>query len=442
MSEKKSHGGHSHGGHSHGGHAHAADTHGHGVGVEEGFVPASRPQEAVALELPRGAGRGKILFLDLPSGIAGDMINGALVDLGVPFRVITEAVASLNVPGLRLSMQHGYAGAIGCFHFNVDWDHQEKERSYQDIVVLLQKSSLATEVRELSLKIFALLAKAEAAVHSTTLEHVHFHEVGSLDAIADIVGASAAFCYLEAEVKASPVPLGRGFVNCRHGMLPLPAPATLNCLKGVPTVPSGLKAELVTPTGAAILATVATGFGDWFSMTPQRVGFGAGTRGLPDRPNAMRAILGQQTVSVQETHVLLEANIDDMSAEVASYALEKCLISGAVDAWIVPATMKKGRPGMVFSALAASKDAEAVTLTILRETSTIGVRQTSVTRTELSREVRIVSTQWGDVRVKTSALGTPQEKNKPEVADCILIAERTGIALRVVLSEVARLANT
>jgi uncharacterized protein (TIGR00299 family) protein len=242
---------------------------------------------------------------------------------------------------------------------------------------------------------------------------------------------------------ASPVPLGRGFVTCRHGVLPLPAPATLNCLVGVPTSESGLDVELVTPTGAAIVATVAERFCSWAPLVPQRIGWGAGTRGLPDRPNALRAILGEETERDGAlSHALLEANVDDMTGEVAAYALAQVLEAGALDAWILPATMKKGRPGMVFCALAPVSKSATIAEVILRETSTIGVRQSLVSRYELSRETTVVDTPWGPVRVKWSGKGTAASKVKPEFDDCARIAARENLPLAHVLSEVTRLAES
>lgn len=427
-----------HHGHAHGGHSHGSP--GHGVGTERGFVSAPRPPGAQTRKLERGAGRGRTLFLDLPSGIAGDMTVAGLVDLGVPLEVMRGAVTALGLEGVEISVRTGYAGAIGCTHFDVSWPEQAGERSYAQIERLISTSSLDEGVKSLAQRIFLRLAKAEARVHQTTLDQVHFHEVGAIDAIVDIVGASAGFDYLGARVKASPVPLGRGFVQCRHGTLPLPAPATLNCLEGVPTIASGLEAELVTPTGAAIIATVAEEFGAWFPLSPEHVGWGAGTRGLPDRPNALRMILGvEKSQSLRSSHVLLEANVDDMTGEIAAHALSRVLAAGALDVWIVPATMKKNRPGLVFSALATEEARTRVTDAMLRETTTIGVRQSPVSRVELVRELRQISTRWGTVRVKTSGAGTEAFKEKPEIDDCAAIATREGIPLRMVLDEVHRL---
>lgn len=441
----RAHGGHSHGGHSHGatdGDGDHLPHPGHGAPVHLGFVPSERPPGTERAELEEGAGNGKVLFLDMPSGIAGDMTLAALFDLGVPPGIVQSAIEKLGLSGIGLTIESGYAGAIGCTHVNVTWPEQAGERSYREIRELISSSKLAEQPKELALRIFQRLADAEANVHRTTIEDVHFHEVGAVDAIVDIVGSAVAFCFLGAEVVASPVPLGRGFVKCRHGVLPLPAPATLNCLVGVPTIESGLEAELVTPTGAAIVATVADRFSSWAPIAPIRIGWGAGTRGLPDRPNALRVILGDKTERDGAlTHSLLEANVDDMTGEVAAFALAQVLEAGAVDAWIVPATMKKGRPGMVFCALSPVSQSTKVAEVMLRETSTIGVRQSLVSRHELSRRTGSLDTPWGPVRIKWSGEGTSQAKVKPEFDDCARIAAQEHLPLRQVLSEVTRLAE-
>lgn len=431
--------GHSHGGHSHGGHSHGSIP-GHGVAVEDGFVAAERPDGSLRPPLRRGDGRGKTLFVDMQSGIAGDMTVAGLIDLGVPESVVTDSVSALGLEGVSLKVESGYAGAIGATHLQVNWPTQERERNFDEIRALIVGSKLSDPVKNLSVRIFERLAQAEADVHRTTLDQVHFHEVGAIDAIVDIVGAAAGFEFLGAEVKASPVPLGRGFVHCRHGRLPLPAPATLNCLKGVPTVDSGLDVELVTPTGAAIIGTVAIDFGEWFPFSPERIGWGAGTRGLPDRPNALRMILGREaSQGLRLTHALLETNLDDMTGELASHALTRLFEEGALDVWIAPVTMKKGRPGMVLSVLCERNQVGRLSDVILQETSSIGVRQSLVARKELSRKVEQIETPWGTVRFKESALGSEAGKVKPEFDDCRRIAQQENIPLRRVLLAVEKI---
>jgi uncharacterized protein (DUF111 family) len=235
------------------------------------------------------------------------------------------------------------------------------------------------------------------------------------------------------------LPLGRGFVNCRHGVLPLPAPAALACLKGVPTYDAGIEAELVTPTGAAIVATIARRFSAWPALSPERIGWGAGTKQLADRPNALRAVLGapsggaKATNESGATHVVLEANIDDMTGEGVGHAIAALLASGALDAWATPVTMKKGRPGLILSAIARAPDAPRVADVVLRETSSIGVRFTPVTRVERPREIQSVATRFGEIPVKISGGPYGEPVIKPEFDVCAEAARRAGVSVRVVL---------
>jgi uncharacterized protein (TIGR00299 family) protein len=269
------------------------------------------------------------------------------------------------------------------------------------------------------------------------LADVHFHEVGAVDAIVDIVGAAAAIVYLGAEVVGSPVPMGRGFVKARHGVLPLPAPAAVECLRGVPTYGVEIDAELVTPTGAAILATAASRFERWPTFAPDRVGWGGGSRELPDRPNLLRAVLGTRPAPADEatggaTHVIVEANVDDITGEVAAHAIEALFAAGAVDAWAAPITMKKGRPALTLSALAPAARADAGVM--LAETTTIGVRKIPVTRTERPRRTITVATAFGPISIKVSEgpFGPPQMK--PEFDECAAAAKTHGVPVREVIA--------
>ncbi len=434
--------GHAHEGGAGHSHAHGPDgggAHpGHGVDTSRGFVEDAEVKARWQEPLERGAGANHVLFLQLVSGVAGDMTLAALIDLGVPMSVISETVEALGLVGVELVCRRGYCGAIASSHFDVHFEQQTKERSYHEIVSLISSSSLSAPVQDLALRIFRKLGEAEASVHGAELEQVHFHEVGAIDSIVDIVGVAAAVDYLGARIIASPVPLGRGFVRCRHGVLPLPAPATAHCLIGVPTFDSGLQAELVTPTGAAVVATLAEDFAAWVPMRPIRIGWGAGTRGLSDRPNALRAVLGEPFEGqARATHVLLEANLDDMTGEVAGYALGQVLAAGALDCWIAPITMKKGRPGLLFSALSRLDTASEVADRILRETSTIGVRQTLVSRVELRREIQTIETPLGPVRVKISVGASANERKwKPELDDCIALSDKFKLPLSQVLAQV------
>jgi uncharacterized protein (TIGR00299 family) protein len=376
------------------------------------------------------------LLLDAPSGVAGDMTIAALVDLGVPLEVVSGAVAQLGVDGYHLRVVPARSGVIGGSRFLVEVSGAQPERSYAEIDLLIERASLEADTKRLARRIFRRLAEAESAVHRVPIESVAFHEVGAIDAIVDIVGAAAAFAYLGARVVATPLPLGRGVVHCQHGELPLPAPATVLCLRGVPTYDSGLEVELVTPTGAAILASVAEEFAAWPSFAPDRVGWGCGSRELAGgRPNALRAVLGFASGSSAEqgTHVVIEANIDDMTGELAAHAIDALLRAGALDAWAAPVTMKKGRPGLVLAALCERPRASALAAVLLAETSSIGVRSYSVSRTERPRRMVEVETRFGRIPVKVSEGAYGPALAKPEFDACAAAAQRSNVPVREVL---------
>jgi hypothetical protein len=380
-----------------------------------------------------------VLFFDVFSGIAGDMTIAALLDLGVPLLVIEHAVAALPIEGFHLHRGHRHRSGIVATSFDVHVEAAQPERTYGAIDGMLAASSLEPRTLELARRIFRRLGEAEAAVHRMPLADVHFHEVGAVDAIVDIVGAAAAIAYLRAEVVGAPVPMGRGFVKARHGVLPLPPPAVVECLRGVPTYGVDLDAELVTPTGAAILATAASRFERWPTFAPERVGFGAGTRELPDRPNLLRVVLGTRPAAADEagaaaSHVIVEANVDDLTGEVAAHAIEALFAAGALDAWATPITMKKGRPALTLAALAPAARADAVAAALLQETSTIGLRKIPVSRTERPRRTITVATAYGPIAVKISEgpFGPPQIK--PEFDDCAAAARTHGVPVREVIA--------
>ena len=422
-------------GHEHGEHGHGHGEHGHSHDARA--VTLVGDAEAHRAPLARGAGTGKTLFLDAFSGIAGDMTIAALVDLGVPFEVVQQNVAMLGLAGFALELKPARGGAIGGTKFDVLVALAQPDRRYRAIDDLLGASSLAPGVKTLARRIFLRLAEAEAEVHRSTLDVVAFHEVGAVDAIVDIVGAAACFDFLGAEVVASPLPMGRGSVVCQHGVLPLPAPATVACLRGVPTVDAGINAELVTPTGAAIVATVAQQFAAWPAFSPDRIGWGFGTRALPDRLNALRVVLGTTSKSepvLAATHVVLEANIDDMSGELAAHALSTLLENGALDAWATPIVMKKGRPALTLSVIAARGAEHRLAEVLLRETHSIGVRHSHVTRTERPRRIVEVITEYGIVPLKISEGPFGPARVKPEFDACVDVARAAGVSVRDVIA--------
>jgi hypothetical protein len=272
----------------------AQHAHGHGPGQHS--HDDARAGDALRFgnpRLERGAGIGKIVYFDCFSGVAGDMTVAALIDLGVPLDVVRDAVAAVGISGIQLDVVPAQTGVIGGARFVVEQHGRHPERSYTEIVRLLADARFDDATRARAQAIFRRLAEAEAFVHRSPIDAVTFHEVGAVDAIADVVGAAAALAFLGADLVCSPLPMGHGSIACRHGILPLPAPATVACLRGVPTYDAGIEAELVTPTGAAIVASQAARFERWPALSPVAIGWGAGTRQLPDRLNALRVILGQ-----------------------------------------------------------------------------------------------------------------------------------------------------
>jgi uncharacterized protein (TIGR00299 family) protein len=394
------------------------------------------PAQSSAPPLARGAGAGKVLFLDAPSGLAGDMIIAALVDLGVPQRVVEEAVAGIPLRGYHLHFgTRARSGIVGT-SFEVHVDGKQPERTYHTIRAMLDEAKLDDGVRVRAHRTFRRLAEAEAKVHRMPIDDVHFHEVGAVDAIADVVGSAAALEWIGAELLVSPLPMGRGFVRAAHGVLPLPPPATVECLAGLATYDAGIDFEFVTPTGAAIVGAHASGSHRWPSMSPERVGWGAGTAELADRPNLLRAVLGAHAHTQQRghaTHAVLEANVDDATGELAAAWIDALLAAGALDAWATPIVMKKGRPALTVSALAPIEHAEAIAHAMLRETTSLGVRRYDVTRAERPRRVVTVETPFGPIPVKVAEgpYGPPQAK--PEFDACLTAARAHGVPVREVL---------
>jgi uncharacterized protein (TIGR00299 family) protein len=390
-------------------------------------------------DLTRGAGAGKVLFLDAPSGLAGDMIIAALVDLGVPANVIESAVATLGLTGFHLHFGTRVRSSIVATAFDVHVDAGQPTRTYGSIRAMIDAAPLADGIKTRAQRTFRRLAEAEAKVHRTPIDDVHFHEVGAVDAIVDVVGSAAALDFLGAELVVSPLPMGRGFTKSAHGTIPLPPPAVVECLAGFPTYDAGIDFEFVTPTGAAIVGAHASSASRWPSFSPSKVGWGAGTADLKDRPNVLRAILGDAVASTPSasdataTHVVLEANVDDATGELAATWVDSLLAAGALDAWAVPIVMKKGRPALTVAALAHVERADAVAHAMLRETTSLGVRRTPVSRVERPRRMVTVETPYGPIPVKIAEgpFGPPQAK--PELDACLAAARSHGVPVREVV---------
>jgi uncharacterized protein (TIGR00299 family) protein len=377
------------------------------------------------------------LFLDAPAGLAGDMTIAALVDLGVPVEPLESAWAALSLGGYHVHFSHRERSGVIATYFDVHVTEAQPHRTFATIRELLARAPIDEHVRARATKTFERLAEAESTVHRMPKDEVHFHEVGAVDAIIDIVGASAAIEWLGADVVCSPLPMGRGFVKAAHGVLPLPPPAVVECLKNFPTYDAGIDRELVTPTGAAIVAANASRAERWPAMSPEHIGWGSGTMDLPDRPNLLRAVLGAPTpamATAKGSHVVIEANLDDATGEIVAGAIETLLAEGALDAWAAPITMKKGRPGVVLGVLCDASARDALAAVVLRETTTIGVRFSEVSRIERPRRTLEVDTPYGKVPVKIAEgpYGPPQIK--PEWDACAAAAKAHGVPVRVVIA--------
>lgn len=417
-------------GHLHG-HGHGHD-HGHGhEGVKERVAIDPQP-------LARGAGTGKLLFVDAFSGAAGDMLVAALVDLGVPRAVIARGLQALPLSGYELRFVQRVRSGIAARGLRVEVTFDQPARDYAQIRGMLEAAAgLPEGARRLSLAAFRLLAEAEAEVHGTSIDRVHFHEVGAVDSIVDIVAAAIAFDHLDAKVVCSPLPMGRGIVQSQHGPLPCPAPATLLCLRGVPTYDAGIDAELVTPTGACLLRSVASEFARWPEMLPALVGLGAGSRELPDRPNLVRLVLGEPSLALHagartEGYAVIELNVDDMSGELAALALSRAHEAGALDAWSTPIGMKKGRPALMLSALTRRRDVDAVARALLSETTSLGVRLREVGRIERDRRMIDVHTPYGAIAVKVAGGDGLPDNVAPEYEACRAAAEQHNVPVKQV----------
>lgn len=377
-----------------------------------------------------------ILYLDCQSGISGDMAVGALLDLGVPLELLRAELTKLGLSSdsYALSTHRTERQHVAALKFDVQVNDHHTHRHYAGIDAMIAGSALADPVKETSRRIFRRLAEAEAKVHGVAVEDVHFHEVGAVDSIIDIVGTAICLDYLGVEaVYAAALPLGSGFIETAHGRLPVPAPATAELLRGMPVHGGCGEGERVTPTGAAILAALATSPGTRPDMILLRVGNGAGGKDFSDCPNILRAFLGTDSGGGTEEAREVSCNLDDVTAEVIGYVQELLLERGALDVWLAPVQMKKGRPGVVLTFLCLPTDLERLAALVMSETGTLGVRYTSLRRIVQSRRIEERDTQFGRVRFKVSEFG-----EKPEYEDCRRIARERGIPCRVVMQRLLR----
>ena len=384
-----------------------------------------------------------LAYFDCFSGISGDMTLGALLDLGVDSAQLTDALKAMPLTGFDVSVASIRRNGINAKRVVVSEEDGVHSRNYAEIRSMLDQGGLSSYAKETSLAIFERLATAEAGIHGVPVNEVHFHEVGGIDAIVDIVGSVLCLEMLGVKrVVASKIPLGRGFVSCKHGKLPVPAPATLDILKGVPTYGTAIENELVTPTGAAIIATLAESFGPMPQMTITRTGYGAGMRDLEPVPNLLRVILGpaghEEPGYRSETITVVETCIDDMNPEVFGFVMDRLFQDGALDVYWIPIFMKKNRPGTMVQALCGEQEREAIIHRILSETTTLGVRYYDVRRCLLSRDTQTIATSYGDVPVKRITHPDGSVRTVPEYEVCRKIALEKDIPIREVYEIIAR----
>jgi pyridinium-3,5-bisthiocarboxylic acid mononucleotide nickel chelatase len=384
-----------------------------------------------------------LAYFDCFSGISGDMTLGALIDAGCDIGHLRKELQALQVPGWEISAEKVWKNGMAATFAKVKTEDQKKHRSLTDILEILNKSQLTSQVRDRASAVFQKLGEAEGRVHDVPLEKIHFHEVGAVDAIVDIVGACIGFHVLGIDKFAcSPLNVGGGTAKMAHGVLAVPAPATATLLQGKPTYSNGVERELVTPTGAAIIATLCDRFGPQPPMTVSAIGYGAGTADLEGQPNVLRIMIGDAAEKVapgyDEEISVIEANLDDMNPQIYGYFLERALAAGALDVDTMPVQMKKNRPGTLLTVLCKPPDTNALTSLIFAETTTFGVRVTTAQRRILPREHVRVSTTFGDVRIKLSRVNGRILHVSPEFEDCRRLAVEKNVPLQQVINEALR----
>ena len=388
----------------------------------------------------------RIIYFDCFSGISGDMILGALVNIGVDLKKIQKGLRTLNLKGCKVNSRqvkrNGFIGTKINVVLNQTSQKSHHARSFNDIKSLIEKSDLPKIVKSNSIAIFRRIGKVEAKVHGTTINRIHFHEVGAIDSIIDIVGGSLAMDLLDADlIVSSPINTGEGIVKCDHGILPVPAPATLELLKGIPCYSSGVEKELTTPTGAAFIGYFAEKFGSLPIMNMLSTGYGAGTHEIKNIPNLLRVVLGKSEEGPRHQSMkVIETNIDDMNPEFYDYVIDQLFKVGAVDVFFAPINMKKNRPGILLSVITSTEYFDSVVQVLLEETSTLGVRHYDVDRVVLARKQKIIMTPFGKVRVKIGGLDESTRTISPEYEDCRKIALKKEIPVKRVYDEALKVA--
>jgi len=378
----------------------------------------------------------KVICYDCFSGISGDMNLGAMIDLGVDKDFLMCELNKLRLPGWELlvekAQRHGITGTKATVR---QTRHEHAHRHLSDIEKIINGSDLDSRTKELSMKIFMKIAVAEAKVHGISLDHVHFHEVGAVDSIVDVVGAAICYNALNVEgVHVSTVELGGGFVKCDHGKLPVPAPATAEIIKGIPVKTGGVNFEATTPTGAAILSALGSDFSSDFQVKIEKTAYGVGQKENPDVPNLLRVFLGETIGSAETGHdaLLLECNIDDMNPEFFEYISERLFSAGASDVYLANIMMKKGRPAIMLSVICESGLADKIKNIIFTESTSLGIRTFPFRKDTLVRKLETIKTSYGEVKVKRSYFKEKEVSCKPEYEECKRIASEKGIPVKEV----------
>jgi uncharacterized protein (TIGR00299 family) protein len=396
----------------------------------------------------------KLLYLDCFAGISGDMFLGALLDLGVSEEALRSELAKLKLPGYTISKRRVVKQNISATKFDcIEASHAvvrqpHSHRGYTEIAGMITGSGLSENVKRRALSVFRRLGEAEAKIHGVPLEQIHFHEVGAVDSIVDIVGACIAVEALGVdEIQSAPPRLGSGFVETAHGRFPVPAPATLELLKGIPVRSSDEPVELVTPTGAALLAEFCTKFSQAMpAMSIEKIGYGAGSRDLDKAPNVLRAVLGESAVPYPASEeadavAVIETNIDDMNPQLFGDVMERLLAAGALDVFLTPVQMKKNRPGTLLTVLCERNHVDALSELLLTHTTSFGLRVHEAQRRKLAREIVKVKTRFGEIEVKVGRLGGKIVARSPEFESCKQTAAKFNVSVKEVHGEAARAAG-
>jgi len=380
----------------------------------------------------------KVLYFDLIGGASGDMILGALIDAGVPAEKLAEMLSGLKLDEFELIAAPTEKNGFQATKVDIQVGEQPPERHLREILEVIRNSSLPISIQNRAIQIFQKIASVEAGIHNKPVDQIHLHELGGTDTIVDVTGALLALDFLGiSHIYSSPIPLGSGFIKGAHGQIPLPAPATMGLLEGLPVRRTEIKAELITPTGAALLAELVEDFSPPPEMKIEAIGYGAGTRDLP-LPNLLRVMIGETAETDNQNReelILLESNLDDLNPEIYPYVMESLFKAGALDVCLVPVQMKKNRPGTQIQVLVEIQRAEDMREILFQETSTLGIRQTKVNRYSLPRKIQEVSTSFGIVKIKVAGEGTKFQKASPEYEDCQKLARENDIPIQKVYQE-------